>query len=132
MITNGAGVFRLVKPESVEVRVEVEPPDGRAPGTMTLKVRYLAMSGRKALLERLSKERVTDAALAQELVAGWQGVADEDGEPISFSQDALAAAMDIPYVHDAVRDALIRELFGRGWKKNSLTPDGDGPLANGA
>ena len=70
--------------------------------------------------------------MAAELVAGWDGIADEDGSPIRFGADALAAAMDIPYFHDAVRDALIEDLFGRlaDPEKNSATPGADGRPAS--
>ena len=124
-------VFRLVKPQTVTVVAHPVPPDGAEAARIKLTLRYLSMSERKALTARLLDERVADADLAGELVTGWSGVVDEAGEVVAFSAEALAAALDIPFVHDAIRDAVIAELFGRGLAKNSETPAGDGRPASG-
>ena len=123
-------VFRLIKPETVDIPVSLEPPGGGEAVSVTLTVRYLSMRERKALTARLLEERVPDADLAQELVTGWRGVVDEAGEAVPFSKEALGRAMDIPFAHDAVRDALVAELFSRGLAKNSKTPAGDGRPAS--
>ena len=128
-MTAGVGVFRLISPETVRVEAHPKPPGG-AEARIGLTLRYLTMTERRALLERLREGNMTDAELAGELALDWDGVADEEGEPIGFSADALAAAMDIPYMHDAVRDAISEELLGRALEKNSVRPVGAGPPAS--
>lgn len=61
------------------------------------------------LTEVMAEERNADqdAALLREVVVGWSGVANEDGEPVEFSAAALADLVDISYV----RSALIRAYF---------------------
>lgn len=48
-----------------------------------------------------------DAALLREVLLGWDGVADEAGQPVEFSDEARNDLVDIPYV----RAALIRGYF---------------------
>lgn len=128
---SGASVFRLVRPETVRVEARPKPPDGPE-ARMGLTLRYLTMTERRELLDRLREGELTDAELAAELATGWDGIADEDGHPIAFSPAALAAAMDIPYVHDAIRDAIAEELLGRGLAKNFVRPAAAGRPASAA
>lgn len=121
--------FRLVRPQTVQVPASFAPPDGEA-GKITLHLRYLSVSERRALIERLQDEGdpPTDAGLASEVVVGWAGLADEHGAEMAFSAAALDEVMDVPYVAKGVTDALIEHLFGeRG--KNFAPPVGNGQAA---
>lgn len=48
-----------------------------------------------------------DTALLREVLVGWEGVADESGQPVEFSAETRDDLVDIPYV----RAALIRSYF---------------------
>lgn len=128
-------IFRLVKPETINLPVPMESPDGQA-GTILLEIKYLKQSEVKALLEELFPEvpepgddnedgaapkrpraTMTDLELAKRLAVGWQRVADEDGEEIPWSVPAFEDAMDLRYFHNAVGMALVEHLVG-GRKKN--------------
>ena len=127
-----APAFRLVRPDEVDVEIRPKPPGTDAAARCTLVLRYLAVSDRRALLDRLREGGVTDAEVAHDLIVGWRGIGDESGAPIPFTAENLAAALDLPYFLAAVREALVDELFGRSAAGNSATPAGDGPPANGA
>lgn len=89
-----------------------------AGGKISIRVRYLTMTERRSLQERLVSDRaLTDADLIRDLLVGWSGVADEKGEEIPFSGGAVEELIDIPYFHDAVRNAIIDHLLGGREKK---------------
>lgn len=127
-----APAFRLVRPDEVDVEIRPKPPGTDTAARCTLVLRYLAVSDRRALLDRLREGGVTDAEVAHDLIVGWRGIGDENGAPIPFTTENLAAALDLPYFLAAVRDALIAELFGRAAAGNSATPADAGPAASEA
>jgi len=118
-------IFKLVKPDVVKVPVEVTPPEGKT-AKIKLSVRYLSVTEIKELLVELTEDdSIQDADMAQRLLVGWEGIADEEGDPIPFSASALEDAMDIPYFHDAVAEALLDHLI-RGRGKNFAPPASNG------
>ena len=119
--------FRLIRPETIDVTVDVQPPGGAA-GQVALKVRYLTIPQRRDLIEEIrgsADESTTDAGLAQRLVVGWDGVEDARGEPVPWSTGALASAMELPYFHSAVTDALMEHIYGAR-AKNFVAPAASG------
>ena len=121
--------FLLATPATVDLAVKMNPP-GQRSGEITLTVRYLRVSERRALIERLQDENetLTDEALADELVTGWRGLADAQGAEIPYEGAALHDCMDIPYFARGVTDALIEHLFGAR-AKNFVPSVEDGPAA---
>ena len=121
--------FRLTTPKTVDLTVRLNPPDEPA-GEITIAIRYLKVSERRALMDRLQddSELLTDEVLADELVTGWSGLVDEQGAEIPYAGAALAACMDIPYFARGVTEALVEHLFGAR-AKNLLPSVGDGPAA---
>lgn len=129
-------IFRLVKPETINLPVAIEVPDGEA-GTVVLIVKYLTNSEVQVLLKEVFESRrqirdgkvptiVSDFDLAKRLVVGWGRIGDEKGNEIAFSEQALGDAMDIRYFQNAVGDALLEHLLN-GRKKNSTPLDANGP-----
>lgn len=107
-------MFRVVTPESIDLQVRVEPPDGPK-GQFTIRVRYRGVDERVEYLRRISTESLEDATVIADSLVGWSGIADEDGNPIPFDDEAArAAALDHHYIYVPVRDAIIGELMGRG------------------
>ena len=119
-------VFRLVKPKTVTVVARPQPPGGGEAARIALTMRYLSMSERKALTQRLLDERVADSTLAHELVTGWSGVVDETGEAGRVLGRCARRGIGYPLRARRHPRCPHRELFGRGLKKNSETPAGDG------
>jgi hypothetical protein len=46
------------------------------------------------------------------VVKDWDGVEDENGEPLPFSEDALARALELPWVAQALMAEYSRGLAG--------------------
>ena len=107
--------FRLVKPPRIWLQVTVQVPDMEEQATCRLQIDYLNMAARRELLGRIDTDRLQDTDVARELIRDWGGVSTADGDPIPFTADALTQAMDIPYVHDAFRGALLQHLLGDAW-----------------
>lgn len=122
--------FRLVKPQHVTLPVDVTPPGGKT-AKINLTVQYLSVSEIKELLREVTEDTsLQDSDLAERLVLDWEKIEDEDGNPIPFSEDALVDALDLPYFHDAVTDALVDHLV-RGRGKNFEPPARSGRRAKG-
>jgi hypothetical protein len=52
-----------------------------------------------------------DARLA-ERITGWEGIGDEDGAPLAFTADNLAALLDQPYLREAIERGLYAASRG--------------------
>lgn len=120
-------MFRVTTPAHIEIPVSVQPP-GQGPSKITIRVRYRSIEARTGFLRRIADERLDDAAVIDDCLIGWSGLADEDGAPIAFEDDAARrAVLDHPYIYFAVRDAILDELTGAvGSRKNSPAPPATG------
>lgn len=63
----------------------------------------------RALIE---KGEITDSELARDVLAGWSGVNDANGDAVPFSERALDQLMDVPLVASAVVLAWLGSLTG--------------------
>ena len=84
---------------------------------------------REALLRRgeddPALESITARAIAAEVLVGWSGVTDDDGEPVEFSAAALDRFLQIQGVAAAVVQAWGESLEGAR-RGNSKAPRGIG------
>jgi hypothetical protein len=55
---------------------------------------------------------ITDQEIASEILVGWAGVNDGDGEAIPFSEKAKAELLDVPTVTAAIVTAYFSSLQG--------------------
>lgn len=55
---------------------------------------------------------VTDISIANELIIGWEGVVDSDGDPVTFSETVKQQLLDIPTVASAIIVAYFDSLAG--------------------
>jgi hypothetical protein len=89
----------------------------------------VASAKRAALLKRgeddASLEGVTARAIAAEVLVGWSGVTDDDGEPIDFTAAAADKFLRIQGVAAAIVEAWGESLEG-GKRGNSKAPRGIG------
>ena len=107
-------MFRVVTPETVTATARVRPPQGR-PADVTLILRYRGMAESVRYAEQVGEEGVEDLQVIEETVVDWRGVQDADGQPIEWhDHEARRAALDVPWLWAAVRDAVIDEIFHRG------------------
>ena len=115
-------MFELTIPTSIVLAVDVRPPEGAGvPGACTVDVRYLSHSERMAYVKRIAGESLTDSQILDEMLIGWDGITDEEGVRLEFNDAAVRRrVLDVPWVYDAVLDAVLRELrLGDAAAKNS-------------
>ena len=110
--------FKLKVSDTVLVPVKGEMKDeaGRSAAfSFSLVCKRLMADELRELLER------RDATVAESLVPltqGWRDVLDEDGKPVEFSSDALAALLNFPGVAGLAFQAYLTEVGARGKEKN--------------
>ena len=66
------------------------------------------------------------SALANEVVEGWFGLVDEDGQVIKFAPDLVSAVMSDPIVVQAFRDQYFNRLLYLRDEGNDSTPSQNG------
>src|SRR6266853_6202464 len=100
--------FKLAQVRKVKWPVDVQIPlDGG-------KVRKVRFTGELEILT--SDEYETELAQGDVLarvLTGWEGVQDEAGEPIEFSEEERAKLCAIPYVRLALMQAYLQASAGR-------------------
>ena len=55
-------------------------------------------------------EGITDQSIADEVLIGWDGIVDSDGEPVPFSKAAKAQLLDVPMMAGAIIEAFFASL----------------------
>lgn len=72
----------------------------------------------EALVQRLQSGEQTDLALAEDVLVGWRGVQDAEGQEVAFSAATRDALLDIWPVLPAVVSAFIEAHSPEGRAKN--------------
>lgn len=85
-------MFRLKAPETFQHAVPIPLPGGEV-GTLEIEYHTMTRTGHINWLQTLQGR--SDIEIVSDLVAGWQGVTDADGEPLEFSHENLAALLDL-------------------------------------
>lgn len=89
-------MFKLTQsPEFwAKVRVEVQTEEGRrSTGEFEVRFKRVKLQDLKAMTEKAFEDGDANNVL-RGLVTDWRGMADEDGQPIPFSVEALDRAID--------------------------------------
>ena len=68
--------------------------------------------------EQIQNNEITEADLLNEVLLGWDGINDEDGNPIKYSQIALQQVIDVPMLATDISKAFFDSLAGAK-RKNS-------------
>ena len=113
-------MFRLTIPDHLTLPVTVRFPDG-GEGDCTVHMRYMGQQARTDYLKRITDQSLTDPQILDHLLVGWDGITDEKGDPMRFDNTtARRQVLDVPWVYEAVRDAVLRELgLAAASEKNS-------------
>jgi hypothetical protein len=117
-------MFRLAKNREVlwPIRVSVPIDGGVETAELSIRYRLLTRSELAALGDRLkaatsegestvSLMGVLDGLLS-ERITGWEGLAGEDGAPLAFTPEHLAAVLDVPYLREAIEAGLYAASRG--------------------
>lgn len=104
-------MFKITKnPEfSHPVRVKVPTDTGFADHTFTARFRALTIT--ESEKHDTMSTTGTNAFLAEVLV-GWEGVTDDEGQPVAFSNAARQALIDIPFARVALLDTYNLAMIG--------------------
>lgn len=107
--------FKLAKnPIKSDATVSVSVPGYKKPQEFTAK--FLIMK-HEDYRERTEK-RSDDLELLKEVVVGWDGVEDESGNDIPFSEEALVELCEYTFVRTALLRAYNELMFGYTPAKN--------------
>ena len=104
-------MFKLVQPETVTWPVHVRIP---ADGGKTLKATFDAefvLLNQDAIDATLA-DAGDDVEFICNVVVGWSGVQDEEGNELPFSHDACRRMAKIPYVRRAMMKAFWDATLG--------------------
>ena len=113
-------MFRLTIPDHLTLPVTVRFPDG-GEGDCTIDVRYLGQQARADYLKRITDESLTDTQILDDLLVEWDGITNEEGGVMNFKNNtARRQVLDVPWVYEAIRDAVLREIgLAAASEKNS-------------
>ncbi|MDQ5910078.1 MAG: hypothetical protein QG599_2173 [Pseudomonadota bacterium] len=112
-------MFAIVKKPTYSWTVEVQTPDPAKPGkwkahTFIGHFKKLADQAFRDALERLTDQQLDPAERYQRenefienVLIGWDGLTDEDGTPLPFNAETLAAVLDITEVRAGLFDAAF-------------------------
>jgi hypothetical protein len=72
----------------------------------------VSQSRLRELAELLQGEAATDADIAREVLVGWSGITDDEGEEVPFSKAALDRLLDVPMLATAIVTTYFKSLQG--------------------
>jgi len=113
-------MFRLAKQREVLWPVTVQVPADGGPQPVEIQIRYRLL--RRSELADMHARIVASAeantlladldAVLGERITGWEGIGDEDGTPLPFNPQTLAAVLDEPYLRQPIEDGLYAASRG--------------------
>lgn len=108
-------MFVISQKTSYTWPVTVEfPVDGGKTDKQTFDAEFkrVPASRMAELREAIEANRTTDIELAREVMVGWAGVTDGNGEEVPFSEGTRDRLLDVPLVAAAVVLAWLGSLSG--------------------
>ena len=58
------------------------------------------------------EDPISDQQIAREVLAGWSGILDEDGDEVPFSQASCDELLNVPMVAQAIIESYFQSLTG--------------------
>jgi hypothetical protein len=114
-------MFKLMQSDSYFWPVKIDvPSDGGKHDVQTFDVQLKRVS-QSRLLEMKTEvlaNTMTDASFAREVVIGWKGITDADGNDVPFSVDTLEKLLDIVTVAGSIAKAAMASYDGGAKRKN--------------
>ena len=116
-------LFVLRKPRDFWWPVQVPIPHDGAYLMARLDVLYAALE--QPEIDRMrgvgladGESPPTDSQIAQRVVRGWRDLADEAGNPVAFSAEALAQLLQTPAMRTAIVMTYLAAVSGLAARKN--------------
>ena len=104
-------MFKLATQPSFIVPVTVILPGSKTRNTFDVEFVRQTAAEIAALQQRIQAENLDDAGLCRELVIGWKGVADEEGE-LEFSPSQLDRVLSVYPVARCIVETYFASLAG--------------------
>jgi hypothetical protein len=107
--------FRIAQKPSYTwpVKLQVAADGGKfETHTFDVEFRRLPQGEIDKLLKQAADLEIADADLARLVVVGWQGIEDEDGAALPFSEAARDKVLDVLLVRGAIVEAWIESIRG--------------------
>lgn len=103
-------MFKVVKPDSLLWPVSVDVPlddgsGGSEKQEFKMRFKYLETGDLNQVLAKLSVAK--DADSVADYILAWDGLADQDGKALLFSEENRQALMKIPFMVVAINKAFI-------------------------
>lgn len=108
-------MFKIVQPTEYSWGITVEmPADGGRVEKQTFDGSFKRVSQTRLgeIQKSIEQNEMRDIDLAREVLVGWKGVIDANGEEVPFSETARDQLLDIPMVAAAVVIAFMQSLTG--------------------
>lgn len=104
-------MFKLSTQTSYKWAVKVQIPGNNAfqESSFTAEFKIIPQSR----IDSITKKDDEAADLLDEILLGWDGVMDENNQPILFTPETKAALIDIPYIRMAIIRAFFSSIAGR-------------------
>lgn len=80
--------------------------------TFDAEFRRLSQSRLSEITKQVRSEEVSDLDIAREVLVGWAGIKDDDGEDVPFSESAREQLLDVPMLATAIVAKYFESLQG--------------------
>lgn len=108
-------MFVISQKQTYSWPVTVEfPVDGGKTDRQTFDAEFKRMTQTRIneIRSQIERNEVTDTDLAKEVLVGWEGVNDSNGDAVPFTERARDQLLDVPLVAAAVVMAWLGSLTG--------------------
>ena len=96
-------------PVSIDIPVDHGKHERR---TFDAEFKRITQSRVRKMGELIETGEITDIDLVREVLIGWEGIADEDGNSVKFSNNSLMVLCEIPMAATAISKAFFESLAG--------------------
>ena len=96
-------------PVSIDIPVDHGKHERR---TFDAEFKRITQSRVREMGEMIEAGQITDVELVQEVLIGWDGISDEDANPVKFSNNALIQLCEIPMAATAISRVFFESIAG--------------------
>jgi hypothetical protein len=104
-------MLKIVKNPEFSAQVKVLVPTDRGQVEHSFTARFRALTRSEEAGYNAFDAASTDDFL-RKIVVGWDGLQDEDGKPLEFSDEAVSTLIDLHYVRMAIVQAYTTMISG--------------------
>jgi hypothetical protein len=108
-------MFKIIQPSEYSWNVTVElPMDGGRVDKQSFDgiFKRISQSRLAEIQKQIEAGEIRDVDLAREVLVGWKGVVDSDGNDVPFSESARDQLLDISMVATGVVISFMQSLTG--------------------